>query len=449
MILDNTLTSCTYTDRQWELLRKHISHRTVDNLCARGLMVFPHCLNECKKEFREQSVCEIVDDKISTGNIVGFVGIEENNERVELSIRSRFQNEGKDDYFLHYMLQKVFNVAILDLKHSTADGDAFDFAMYLFPYYLKRAIKQGLFKQYRKCEYNDANVRGAIDVSRHIRHNIPFNGRIAYRTSEYKYDNAVTQLIRHTIEYIRTSKWAGNILKCDKDMCDNVRTIYDITPSYKPNDRQRVIAQNQKPVNHPFYTEYRALQQLCLHILRHKGIKYGKSNEKIYGILFDCAWLWEEYLATILTKEGFTHAVRGKGNGIKLFKGGHMRYPDFYSKEGIVFDAKYKRIDNRVQRNDLYQLISYIHILDRSNISDKETCGAFIYPISTNTESLWTRLMGYGGWLGKIPMHIPNDSKSFCDFREKMIVSEQALIDSISQPTITESNTAELDSEDE
>ena len=87
MILDNTLTSCTYTDRQWELLRKHLSRCTVDNLCTRGLMIFLHCLNEYKKEFREQSVCEIVDDKISTGNIVGFVGIEENNERVELSIR--------------------------------------------------------------------------------------------------------------------------------------------------------------------------------------------------------------------------------------------------------------------------------------------------------------------------------------------------------------------------
>ena len=57
--------------------------------------------------------------------------------------------------------------------------------------------------------------------------------------------------------------------------------------------------------------------------------------------------------------------------------------------------------------------------------------------------------MGYGGWLGKIPMHIPNDGKSFCDFREKMIVSEQALIESISQLTFTESNTAELDSKDE
>ena len=442
-------------EEQWQILNS-ISHRSIAELCdeEKGLLVFPHCLGNCKKEFREAHILKISKGQISTGNIVGFIGVKDkySDKSIELTIHSRFQ-KGKngEDYFLHYMLQKVFNVAILDLKHSTADGDAFDFAMYLFPYYLKRAVKQGLFKQYRKCEYNDANVRGAIDVSRHIRHNIPFNGRIAYRTSEYKYDNAVTQLIRHTIEYIRTSKWAGNILKCDKDMCDNVRTIYDITPSYKPNDRQRVIAQNQKPVSHPFYTEYRALQQLCLHILRHKGIKYGKSNEKIYGILFDCAWLWEEYLATILPKE-YTHAVRGKGNGIQLFESGHnMRYPDFYSKEGVVFDAKYKRIDNRVQRNDLYQLISYIHILDRSNISDKETCGAFIYPTTdTNAKSVWTKLKGYGGHLGKIPVRIPNDEcKSFCDFREKMIVSEQALIDSISQRDFSESTTNELNLEDE
>ena len=440
-------------EEQWQILNS-ISHRSVAELCKgeKGLLVFPHCLGNCKQEFQDAHILKISNGQISTGNIVGFIGVKDkdSNKCIELTIHSRFhQGKNGEDYFLHYMLQKVFNVAILDLKHSTADGDAFDFAMYLFPYYLKRAVKQGLFKQYRKCEYNDANVRGAIDVSRHIRHNIPFNGRIAYRTSEYKYDNAVTQLIRHTIEYIRTSKWAGNILKCDKDMCDNVRTIYDITPSYKPNDRQRVIAQNQKPVSHPFYTEYRALQQLCLHILRHKGIKYGKSNEKIYGILFDCAWLWEEYLATILPKE-YTHAVRGKDNGIKLFEGGHKRYPDFYCKEkGVVFDAKYKRIDNGVQRNDLYQLISYVHALDRSSREGKDTCGAFIYPTSTNTESLWTRLMGYGGWLGKIPMHIPNDSKSFCDFRKEMINAEHNFIASISRLSITESNTAELDSKDE
>ena len=171
-------------------------------------------------------------------------------------------------------------------------------------HYLKKAMKQGIFKQYRKCEYNDANVRGVIDIPRHIRYNMPFNGKVAYRTSEYKYDNPVTQLIRHTIESIRRSPIAGNVLKCDKSTDEVVRTIYDITPSYNANDRQRIINQNLKPVKHPFYTQYTFLQRLCLHILCHKKMSYSSSENKVYGILFDGAWLWEEYLATILCEKG-------------------------------------------------------------------------------------------------------------------------------------------------
>ena len=455
MITDNLRSEPIGKDRSWQILKDRISHRSIESLCKRekGLLVFPHSLCECKKEYREQYICEIIDDNISTGNIVGFIGVEENDEHVELSIRSRFQKDCQEDYFLHYMLQRVFNVTILDLKHSTATGDAFDFALYLFPHYLKRAMRQGLFKQYCNREYNDANVRGAIDVSRHIRRNIPFNGRIAYRTREYQYDNPMMQLIRHTIEHIRTHKWAGNILKCDKDMCDYVRTIYDITPSYKPNDRQRVVSQNTKPITHPFYTEYRTLQQLCLNILRHKGVKYGSSNEKIYGILFDCAWLWEEYLATILPSK-FTHAVRGDGgkSGIKLFENGQVRYPDFYStEEGIVLDAKYKRIDNGVQRNDLYQLISYIHALDRKERSESatDTYGAFIYPTDQRSQASWAKLQGYGGWLGKIPMNIDSECQSFCEFRNSMLKAESNLLANINKINSDKERNENISKEDE
>ena len=61
-----------------------------------------------------------------------------------------------------------------------------------------------MYKQYITRKNNDANVRGVIDVNRHIRYNKPFNGKIAYSTREYSYDNDVTQLIRHTIEFIST-----------------------------------------------------------------------------------------------------------------------------------------------------------------------------------------------------------------------------------------------------
>ena len=46
-------------------------------------------------------------------------------------------------------------------------------------------------------------------------------------------------------------------------------------------------------------------------MLREK-IKYDLSANKMYGILFDGAWLWEEYLATVLKKKGFEHP-RNKG----------------------------------------------------------------------------------------------------------------------------------------
>ena len=427
MITDNInkrerseLNSLKDDNKKWEAL-KSISHYSVEQLCKANpnLLVFPHCLKKDINDFCDKPICEIVGDTITTHNIVGFIGI----NGIDVSIRSRFANSGQEDYFLHYMLQKVFKVSILDLLHSGSNEDVFDFALYLFPHYLKRAMKQGVYKQYCHREYNDANVKGVIDVSRHIRYNTPFNGRIAYRTREYQYDNPLMQLIRHTIEYIRTHKWAGNILKCDKDMCDYVRTIYDITQSYKPNDRQRVISQNTKLITHPFYTEYRALQQLCLQILRRKGIKYGASDNKIYGILFDCAWLWEEYLATIMP-DGVIHAARGIDGGYQFFKGVKSRYPDFYSfDKRVVFDAKYKRMNSGWgQREDQFQLIAYIHTFHIDKLDSKGAeFGALIYPTNDNSAEIKSeKLYGYGGTYATIPIHIPQYATCYCDFFNEM-----------------------------
>lgn len=437
MIVDNRpqkrtdLKTVVYNTDQWKLLRDRLSHRSVRSLCEDknnpNLLIFPHCLGDRRKEFCDTPICSIMDDTITTNNLMGFIGVQNDKVSAELSIRSRFHcsKDNKQDYFLHYMLQKVFHFNIFNLPTSSGDSESFEFILFhLFTHYLKKAIKQGLFKQYRKCEYNDANVRGVIDIPRHIRHNMPFNGKVAYRTSEYKYDNPVTQLIRHTIEYIRRSPAAGNVLKCDKSTDEAVRTIYDITTSYNANDRQRIINQNLKPVKHPFYTQYTFLQRLCLHILRHKKMSYSSSENKVYGILFDGAWLWEEYLATILCEKGFIHAVKGEGNGFQLYKGGNQRFPDFYSLENqVVLDAKYKRLNNGIQRNDLYQLITYIHTLNDGKIDGcvKGTRrGAFIYPYdggdTKNKEIAWKKLFGMGGYFGVIPIEIPNDCESIEDF---------------------------------
>ncbi len=100
-----------------------------------------------------------------------------------------------------------------------------------------------------KREYNDSNIRGTIDVSRHLRFNYPANGRIAYRTREFSYDNYVTQLIRHTIEHVARHPMGAALLSESKEMEECVRNIVQNTPSYQKSAKRTVMADNCKVVS--------------------------------------------------------------------------------------------------------------------------------------------------------------------------------------------------------
>ena len=328
-----------------------------------NLLIFPQNLEEYGDKIGKQYVCEVKDGKLYTGNIMGFIGYGDTKVR----IHSRFA-QGDDDYFLHYMLQKVFAINLFDLKYHSDEESIFDFLIYLFPAFLKRAMRQGLYKEYQTRGYNDADIKGRIDVARHIRMNVPFAGKVAYSTREYAYDNHVTQLIRHTIEFISNHPYGGGILKNDDLTKDAVTLVREATPTYSQNERRKVVNQNLRPLSHPYFSEYRHLQRLCMQILRYEEIKYGRNEEEIYGVLFDGAWLWEEYVNTILKNQGYIHPQNKIHKGkISLFTDGSgTRYPDFY-KEDIVLDAKYKRYEDvalqRIDGDDLHQVITYMYIL--------------------------------------------------------------------------------------
>lgn len=413
------------SDENHENLRWLAKH-PIRQLCAEeggNLLVFPQSLDEYGDKIGDQFVFAIEGvDKIRTGNIMGFVGYKD----TEISICSRFVHD-KGDYFLHYMLQKVFAINLFDLKHDFDRESIFDFLVYLFPAFLKRALRQGLYKEYQTRKYNDANIRGRIDVQRHIRLNNPFGGKIAYTTREYSVDNNVTQLVRHTIEYIASYPFAGNVLNNDEETKEAVGLINRATPSYNRNDRGRVISQNLKPLNHPYFVDYGNLQRLCLQILRHDEIKYGDNKEQVYGVLFDGAWLWEEYLNTFLSGL-FKHPRNKTEQGRKyLFEDGTgWCYPDFHNNR-IVLDAKYKGYEDwsKVQNADLYQVISYMHVLRLDR-------GGFVVPIAHSGKQLHAKtLKGIGGRVSVFGMKVDHDSLIFNDYVAEMKKEEARLLDSV------------------
>ena len=411
-----------------------IADKTVAELCRENenLLIFPYSIEESADKIGESSVMSILNTHdpekvcISTGNVMGFIGV----DKLQIKIKSRF-DIGRDDYLLHYMLQKVLSFNLFDLNHTTEQEDVFDFIMFMFPYFLKSALRQGIYREYQTFKHNDANLRGTIDVGRHIAKNIPFIGNIAYSTREYSHDNSMTELIRHTIEFMKTKRYGMSVLNIDHETIENVKTIVEHTPIYNKNDRNFIISKNLRMKAHPYYTEYLPLQTLCLQILRMEEIKYGESEDEICGILFDGAWLWEEYVNTILREIGFKHPENKlRKGGIYLFEDySGVRYPDFYNDE-MVLDAKYKRLSNydkvaKVDPDDIHQVIAYMTAMQ----IDK---GGFIAPLEQKQTIVPTsHIKGNSSSLSIFGIEISKTASSYADFCKEMKKMEEAFVESL------------------
>lgn len=393
-----------------------------------NLLIFPADFKTHGDDIGKQHIFAIDNDRLITGNIMGFIGY----HGTQVSIRSRFAQDDYHDYFIHYMLQRVFAINLFDLKFDTDNEGIFDFLIYLFPSFLKNAMRNGIYKEYQIREHNDANVRGRIDVSRHIRHNIPFTGKVAYTTREYSTDNHLTQLIRHTIEYISQHPFGGSILNNDEDSKVAVSKIRQVTMTYNRGARRQIVNQNLRPVRHPYFSEYRNLQHLCLQILRHEEVKYGYDDTQIYGILFDGAWLWEEYLNTVLSDAGFLHPMNKTGEGGKCIFADNIGHetvmPDFH-KVGIVLDAKYKGYSKwkEITRDDRFQLMAYMHLYDANR-------SGFIVPLCISSDMKTTRcLNGRGGTMSIIGMNVATVCRNFKEFSSYIAQEEKLLIKKIEQ----------------
>ena len=403
-------------------LSQALLDRTLDNLSREDrIFIFPNDLMNSPDLDKDQKILETVNQEIKTGNVIGFLGYGQ--ER--LTISSRFSDES-NDHFLHYLLQKVLNINLTSLDVGISPEDKlYQLLVYLFPKYLQAALRKGLYKEYQRFSHNDSHVKGVIDVRNHLKRNVPFMGNVAYTTREFTYDNPLMQLIWHTIEYIKTQKSFGALLDNNRE---TIAEIIRVTPSYKLADRAKIIRMNKtKPIRHAYFREYRKLQELCLMILNREKHGLGYQEQKIHGILFDVAWLWEEYVYTLLPK-GFLHPRnKEKKGGILVFSVGKRKvYPDFYDRERkIVLDAKYKKLEfteKGINREDLFQLISYSYILE----AGKTWKAGLIFPsIERSVNSEIGEVAGYGVLLKKWSIQIPQNASSYSAFCKMMESSEE------------------------
>lgn len=410
-----------------------VANKTLEKLENEGVFVFPEVLHDTKDMSKDQMIIQNYNEGYLSGNVMGYLGVGDE----YLTIESRFSTGG-NDYFFQYILNKVFDFPnFIELMSSVGqDEKLFTLVIFLFPYYLKHALRKGVFKSYTCNKYNDENVKGRIDISRHIRKNTPFIGDVAYSRREYSFDNYLMELVRHTIEYIKSKSYGYKLLSKVKE---EVKIIVNATSEYTYEKRNLVIEENSKNIiRHAYYHEYRMLQKLCLMILKVEKHSFYFGKQRIYGILFDGSWLFEEYINLIIGNK-FYHPMNKSGLGRQyLFEGNiGMIYPDFISKDAdnrIIADAKYKPVDN-IGNKDFLQIIAYIMRFDSKK-------GIFIYPEIDDNSTLNLNLNSGLTYennvmkredivIIKYGIKIPKYANSYIDFVEKIYLEEKELIEFI------------------
>ena len=305
-IKDNTTIS-KYDFDEVRLITKKVLDKTLGQLEKEGVFVFPELLKDAEDITKEQIILQSVNDCYRSSNVMGFLGY----GKERLIIKSRFSTV-ENDYFFQYLIENVLEIPnVLDLNtDANQDNRLFNLLLFLFPYYLKIAMRKGLFKTYIRSQYNDGNVKGTVDIARHIRDNTPFTGKIAYNQREFSYDNSIMELIRHTIEFIKKRPYGNNVLRKAKD---EVSVVIQATNNYEYYDRRKIIIKNKKkPISHAYYHEYRNLQRLCIMILQQEKHQIGSGMTKIHGILFDGSWLWEEYINTLIGNNFYHPMNKGR-----------------------------------------------------------------------------------------------------------------------------------------
>ena len=348
-----------------------IADKTLEQLENEGIFVFPELLRKAEDITKDQMILQTVNNYYVSSNVMGFLGF--GNERLE--IVSRF-SRGKHDFLFQYLLERVFDVPnIVDLETDAGREDrVFNLLVFVFPHFLRSAMRKGIYKTYVRKTYNDSNVKGTIDIARQIRENNPFVGNVSYSQREYSFDNDLMELVRHTIEFIKVKPYGNKILAQVKD---EVKDVIAATTSYDTCNRQKVIYANKtNTIGHAFYREYRELQYLCLLILQNQKHQIGFGSKQIYGLLFDGAWLWEEYI-NLLVRDIFYHPMNKENKGSqRLFdRNRGLIYPDFISRNPenrIIADAKYKPIDN-IGNKDYLQVVAYMFRFDAQK-------GYYFYP---------------------------------------------------------------------
>lgn len=322
---------------------------------------------------------------LTSGNYIGIVHC----NGLKIEINSRFGNA---------LLQRMLNFAndiFVDDVHIYQDKDKDKdkkthlsqlVLHYLFVQKLERSFLIGLPKSYQTKTHNDLRLKGQIDITHLIHHNMPLKNKIHTKSREQIEDTHIINVLHTALEIVEknTPNFLQNIKHIKAYLIENKNNHYIVKESlYK--------ALHSKALKNPNYKEYITLLKYAKMIIEGSSFNNAHDIHQSYGFIVNVAELFEIYIKKLLGNHFKNYSVDSPK--LKIYKNAFYErhiIPDIVlAKDNhfIVFDTKYKRMKmNGVSQNglgdldreDLFQIHTYMSYYQKQG---KLLFGGLLYPM--------------------------------------------------------------------
>lgn len=299
----------------------------------------------------------IIPEGVQFKQYVGVIQI--NGLTIEIRPKADRQNDDSTKKkwrdVLIQMLQACGKVKINPFEEAHLEQGGLNLIELYFNQYLNEVqslIRNGLVKKYRKEEGNVKALKGKLDFSKNIRHNLVHKERFYTVHQVYDVNHEIHQILAQALEIV--GQFSTSMSINDKYR----RTQLDFPDVERIQATKQLLDSIQ--LNRKTAPYERALELARLIILNYSP-NVSSGAEKMISILFDMNKLWEEYVLARLRKSG-VNGVQILGKRSKRFWGGNSLEPDIVLKKDgktYIIDTKWKISDNTTSIQDLRQMYAY------------------------------------------------------------------------------------------
>ncbi|MCD7856177.1 MAG: McrC family protein [Clostridiales bacterium] len=349
-------------------------------------------------KYKEESLSELFEITPHSIFVKGYVGrvyvsdikIKNTVYDAEITIKSRLDYDDKKYFLITLLSHGRLNNAFGDSEIIGKNDKSFKLLiMFMYINALEEALRSGFYKEYVRYKRNDLNVRGRIDVSRHIKENSFSPDRIAYEYGEQTYDNPINRLILAAADVLKKYNLSGFLPVNLKNALSELKRQ---SFGYSFMSAAEIGKAASKPVAKSFYIKYEELRKVCLKVLRDEGVNiFERDRSKTKGLLMYVPELWENLVLYYFDKNLKGFKTESQESFDIMLKEGkpwglapNSSRPDMIIKKdgktAAVIDAKYKpgwmaksEAAAGKRRLDINQVKAYMYDLNCKK-------GGIIYP---------------------------------------------------------------------